>query len=371
MILSSIVAFVLVLSPLVFFHELGHYLAARFYGAHVESFSIGFGPQLFGWKDKSGTVWKISAIPVGGYVKMLADGDAASSFDREAFDKLSDEEKQKSMHSKSPLQKMMIFFAGPLANYILAFVLFAGVYSYYGEQEILPIVATAVEKSAAGNAGIISGDKIVSIQGKKIHSFMDVMQTLSDISIKDDLLISVERNGEKIDLKAHYDDQKKDKKWVGNLGIAPDVKNGFSTKKYTFIKAMERSCQNLWFLTVQPLKILKNRQIEHLGGPLGIAQQAGHVFQYGLSAILLFMATVSAGLGFCNLLPIPIVDGGAIVLYFIEFITGRTIPDKVHEFISTAGVILLGALFLFITWNDINRMPFFQNKKASVIKIIK
>ena len=357
--LLNLIACIVTLSPLIFIHEFGHYLVARWNGVKVESFSIGFGPQLFGWTDNNGTRWKISLLLFGGYVKMFGDEDAASTPDRKALKKLSEKEKSKMFQFKKPWQRICIAAAGPISNYLFSFLIFLGLFIYPGEQIFFPYVGQIAPNSNALKAGIHEGDKILSVQGKPIKTFTNLLKDLSQISMKENLNIFVSRAQDTFEITIPSPDPHSDKSWFGNLGIGPNPKES-EHKTYAFPQAISKAWSKIVSLTEQPFTIIKERQFGNLGGPLGIAQQAGKILEQGWSSVLWFIAMLSASLGFLNLLPIPLLDGGSIFFYSIEWITGRSLSEKVQNVIVIVGLVFLLSLFVILSWNDLQRSETFK-----------
>ncbi|BDB96336.1 M50 family metallopeptidase [Candidatus Hydrogenosomobacter endosymbioticus] len=353
---SSLIAFFLVLSPIVLVHELGHYFVARYNGVHVESFSIGFGPKLVEWKDKRGTSWGVRAFLFGGYVKMLADADASSAPDREKMSELSEEEKSMCLHNKKPWQKIAVAAAGPFANYLFAFVIFFSLFSMFGER-VFPPVVSVIPGGIAEVSGIGSGDRILSINGENVRDFADIMMRLSSAPFRKNLNLSIKKvNKDEVEeIVARSPDGASEYKWLGKLGITPDQTKAYN-KKYSISGAINRSVNNLVDLTIMPLKVIKDGGVSNLSGPLGIAHQAGQVLGQGVQSVLFFVAILSASIGFLNILPIPFVDGGNIVLYIIEWVKGSPLSEKVYGVFATVGIALLSALFLWVTWNDVSKI---------------
>jgi regulator of sigma E protease len=361
--LEYFLPFVLVLTVLVFIHELGHFLAARHYGVKVDVFSIGFGKELFGFTDKKGTRWRFSLIPLGGYVKMFGDADVSSA--------RADETKKQSsfsLHSKTPMQKIVVAFAGPLANYILAFILLIGIFAIKGMPFLPSYIGLVQENSPAQKAGILSSDKIVSINHENINGFLDIGAKLEQFKDQDSINITVERQGKTIDLEAKMYEITEDgqKKRLEKLGISP---MGQEYQKVSFYQAI---IGGLWYpieLSYQTLvsigKMLTGKKgTGELGGIIAIGDMASNSVKNGVSALIFFMALLSVNLGLINLLPIPVLDGGQIMISAIEGIRGKSLSEKVKEYIFMVGFAMVIAMMIFSTWNDISRYKIWQTIKG-------
>ena len=362
---DSILAFVVVLGVLVFIHELGHYLAARWCGVHVETFSIGFGRALASWTDSKGTVWKLAWLPLGGYVKLHG---------QERPEDVSSDVRAlwiegRTFHEKQILARTFVVAAGPLANFLLAMVLFAGLFAVLGKP-VAPtdsnppaLVGEVVANSAAARAGMKAGDRILSIDGKPVATFVD-LQAIVSAAPGRTLAVRVQRDGTETTLPATVEARSSGGREVGVLGIrsaAPPLvfePVGLGT-------AMLGGVTRTWDVTVQTLAglwqmITGQRGTEELGGPLRIAQLSGQVAQLGLASLVSFIAVLSVNLALINLFPIPILDGGHLLFYFAEAIRGRPLPPRAHEYGMKVGLGLILALFIFATWNDLGQLGLFR-----------
>jgi regulator of sigma E protease len=356
--LRSILSFVVVLGVLVFVHELGHYLAARWRGVHVEAFSIGFGQALFSWTDKVGTVWKIAWIPLGGYVKMHG---------QERPEDVSPEDRAKwipgrTFHEKSVGSRAIVVAAGPIANFLLAAVLFAALFATAGRPVIQPVVGDVLPDSAAAHAGLLADDRIVSIDGTPIATFEDIQKIIS-VRPGQTMPIVVDRGGATKSLSVTTEARtEKDGKRIGMLGI----KGGVVTyERMSLPASLWGGVAQTWDVTRQTFDGLAQmlsgqRGTEDLGGPLRIAQLSGQVAQLGLASLVSFIAVLSINLGLINLFPIPILDGGHLLFYAAEAIRGRPIPPRAQEYGFRAGLALLACLFVFATWNDLTHLGIFR-----------
>jgi regulator of sigma E protease len=356
--LGYIVPFLIVLTVLVFVHEMGHYWVARRNGVKIETFSIGFGPEIFGWFDRHGTRWKLSAIPLGGYVKMFGDADAAST-PSGALSTMSDAERSVSFHHKSLGQRAAILFAGPAANFLFAIILLTGLFCTVGQQFTMPDVGQVTPGSAAEDAGIKSGDVIVSIDGQAVERFEDVQQAVR-LNAGSPMTVVVRRDGTELtkSVTPHMTelvDRFGNKHQLGILGIG---RSGVDYVRYDPITAVWQAVRETGSLVTGTLKavgqmIVGTRTTEELGGPLRIAQMSGEVAQGGIVSLLWFMAVLSVNLGLINLFPIPILDGGHLLFYAAEALRGRPLGQRAQEFGFRIGLALVLTLMVFATWNDL------------------
>ena len=360
----SIVPFVIILSVLVFIHELGHYLVARWNGVRVEVFSVGFGPEIFGWNDRQGTRWKISYIPLGGYVKMFSDLNEASHPDMKSIEKMSEEEKKVSLFHKSVGQRIAISAAGPLANYILAIVLFAGLYGLTGypvetEEAIVGYVAP---DSPAERAGLNPDDLILKIGDQPVSSFRDLRDILKDRSSTLTTMV-VRRDEQDVTLEVTVGSRREGGETVGTLGVS----KGKKTEKIPFHLASWYAVKDTGKVTWNSLTafgqmLTGQRSADGLSGPIGIASITGTVAQQKSIIELVYLAAfLSISLGLINLFPIPMLDGGHIMFYTIEAIRGRPLSDKMLDVAYKIGFGLVASLILFSTWNDLSHFKFVKN----------
>ncbi len=362
--------FLAILTILVFVHELGHYLVARRFGVRVEVFSIGFGPELFGWTDRAKTRWKISLIPLGGYVKMFGDADAASR-PEQGLDGLSDDERAEAFPCKPLGQRAWIVAAGPIANFLFAIVLLAGFFMVVGEAHTPPVVGSVVEDSAAERAGFEPQDRIVQINGWRIDSFEEIQHHVSLVR-EETLEIVVLRGGREVTLTARptiteITDGLGNKQKIGRLGIGGSQ---IEVVRHGPVNAIWRATVKTVSLTTGTLKavgqmLVGTRSVEELGGPLRIAKLSGQVAEVGLAMIISFIALLSINLGLINLFPIPMLDGGHLLFYSIEALRGRPLGERAQEYGFRIGLALVLSLMVFATWNDIvnhlNVLDFLEN----------
>jgi regulator of sigma E protease len=361
--LHEIVPFVFVLSVVVFFHELGHFLVARLCGVRILAFSIGFGPELLGFYDRYGTRWKVSAIPLGGYVKFFGDDNAASVPDTTRLSAMNEQERDESFVFQSVLKRAAIVIAGPLANFVLAIVIFAGIFMIYGMQTMSARVDDVQAGSPAAAAGFKPGDLVTAINGTAIHSFADMQRIVAD-SAGDTLKITVERNGSSLVLKAtpvlHEDkDIFGNVQRIGLLGIRRSAAP--SDIKYQPVappQAVWMGVQETWFVVDKSLSylgrvIVGREAANQLGGPIRIAQMSAEVASIGFVALVHLAAVLSVSIGLLNLFPIPLLDGGHLLFYSIEAMRGRPLSERAQEVGFRIGFAIVLMLMIFATFNDI------------------
>ena len=357
---NAIWPFLVVITVIVFFHELGHYWVARRNGVHVEVFSIGFGQELFGWTDRAGTRWKFAILPLGGYVKMLGQNDTGP--DSRARPSWSEAERQGAFPEKGVGQRIAIVLAGPLANFVLAIALFAGVFAFVGQSRTLPEATAVIEGSAAERDGLLAGDRIVAVDGMAIERF-DELQFIVVTSPGVPLLLDVERDGQRLALTvvpdvAMEDDGFGNQRRIGRLGIQTDK---VAFERVPPVEAVLAGVEETYLWCVRILdflgKIISGTQSSReLAGPLGIAQMSGSVAEHGLPQLVLFTAILSVNLGMINLFPVPMLDGGHLVFYVIEAVRGRPLGERAQQYGFVVGLGLVVALFLFVTFNDLARI---------------
>lgn len=362
-----IVPFLFVLTIVVFFHELGHFLVARWCGVAVKVFSVGFGPEVFGWFDKHGTRWRLSWIPLGGYVKFSGDEGAASTPDHDAISTMSEEEKAGAFHLKPLASRAAVVAAGPIANFILAIVIFTVMFAFIGRQVTTAFVDTVSPESAAETAGFRAGDLVLSIDGTEIESFSD-MQRIVSVSADIPLSIVVDRNGEEIELTAtpqrkELTDRFGNVQKIGLLGISRSANpENFQLERFPLHVALLKGVEETYFVISRTLGylydvIVGREDASQLGGPIRIAQVSGQVATLGLFALINLSALLSVSIGLINLFPIPMLDGGHLLYYAIEGVLGRPLGEKAQEMGFRIGLALLLMLMIFATWNDVSNLP--------------
>jgi len=356
--LDYILPFLVILTVLVFVHELGHYLVARRNGVRVEVFSIGFGPELFGWNDRAGTRWKFSAVPLGGYVKMFGDADPASAPGADLA-QMTEAERAVSFHHKRLPQRTAIVAAGPAANFVFALVLLAGLFATVGQPYTPPYVGQVQAGSAAQQAGIKPGDVIAAIDGERIDRFEDV-QRIVRLNTGTPMRVTVERSGQDVTLTVtprmtSFTDRFGNEHKIGLLGIEGKGVNYIRRNPASAVWAAGQETVNLTVGTLEAAwqMLLGLRPTDELGGPVRIAQMSGEVAQGGVVAVLWFLAVLSINLGLINLFPIPVLDGGHLLFYAAEAIRGRPLGQRAQEYGFRVGLALVLTLMVFATWNDL------------------
>ena len=359
--IDSILAFLVVLGVLVFIHELGHYLAARMVGVHVETFSIGFGKAIASWTDRQGTVWKLAWLPLGGYVKLHGQ--------ERPEDVTSDVQalwqEGRTFHEKQVAARAFVVAAGPLANFLLAAVLFAGLYATLGKP-VAPertdppaVIGDVVASSAAFKAGLKVGDRILSIEGKPIERFSE-LQAMVSAAPGQTVAMRVLRGNSEISASATIEAR-------GTTGIL-GVRSAAPPPVFEPVglgASLVGGVVRTWDVSAQTLAglwqmITAQRGTEELGGPLRIAQLSGQVAQLGVASLVSFIAVLSVNLALINLFPIPILDGGHLLFYLAEAIRGKPLPPRAQEYGMRAGLAVILALFVFATWNDLGHLGLFR-----------
>lgn len=390
-VLQSTLAFLVVLGVLVFVHELGHYLAARFVRVHVEVFSIGFGPAIATWRDRVGTVWKLAWLPLGGYVKLhgherpevvVPDEPREPGTVSQAIMRWRGRSPQpveprpvraapvvdetrwipgRVFHEKAVWARALVVAAGPLANFVLAIVLFALLFATAGRPIILPVAGDVLAGSAAARAGILADDRIVAIAGSPIASFEDIQRIIT-AHPAETLPITIRRGHETMQLPVLTDSRESGGRKVGMLGIRGGQ---IEYQRVSFQEALVGGVTQTWQVASETVvgvaqMISGRRGTEDIGGPLRIAQLSGQVAQQGLIYLIQFIALLSVNLGLINLFPIPILDGGHLLFYLAEAIRGRPVPPRAQEYGFRAGLALIAGLFILATWNDLTHLGMFH-----------
>ena len=368
--LNSILPFIVLILVVVFIHEYGHYYFAKKYGVKVTDFSIGFGKELFGWNDKLGTRWKICWIPLGGYVKFFGDRNVFSQSDQEEIIKKYSEEERKKLFILKPLyQRSLIVAAGPIANFILAIVIFLFIYMFVGK-DFTPAVINEVQKdSPAEVAGLMKNDVILEIDGTEVKSILDVSKLIT-MSTSDFIDFKVSRYDQDILLKVKPNivetednlGNKINKRMIGIM-LGP-YNNKINHVKLGPAKALYYSLNEVYFVTISSLKYLGSiltgsGDSSQLGGPIRIAKITGQVAEFGIVPFLSIMAYISISLGLINLFPIPLLDGGHLMFYGFEKILGRPLSQKTQEGFFRIGMFLLIFLMFFATYNDLKDLGLF------------
>jgi regulator of sigma E protease len=362
-VVGILIPFLFVLTLVVFFHELGHFLIARWAGVRVLVFSIGFGPELFGFNDRHGTRWKVSAIPLGGYVKFFGDDNAASVPDQAALAAMSEEERRHSFVHQPVGPRAAIVVAGPLANFLLAIVIFAGLFMIFGKPSTSPRVDAVQPGSAAAAAGFQPGDLVLTINGRPIDSFPDMQQIVST-SAGETLVFEVDRGGARVTLKAvpalkEIKDRFGNVIRQGQLGITRSpTPDDTHFQPVGPLKAVELGVQRTWFVVERTLSyiggVVAGREAaDQLGGPIRIAQVSGQVATEGLASLFSLAAVLSVSIGLLNLFPVPLLDGGHLLFYAIEAVRGKPLSERAQEVGFRIGLAIVVMLMIFATYNDI------------------
>ena len=361
-----IIPFLVVLTIVVFFHELGHYLVARWNKVDIEAFSIGFGPELIGLNDRSGTRWKLCAVPLGGYVKFVGDANAASVADHEQVQHMTDEERAGSFEHKRVGQRAAIVAAGPIANFILAIIIFAGSFYFLGRYETDPVITEIVADSAAEAANLQTGDIIREIDGTEVESFSDIPRLVAP-NHGLEMVFTVERSGRLVEIPitprlTEREDRFGNKNKIGIVGIISKPRQEDIRKRnYSLVQAIASGADQTWYIVTRTFQYLGGifvgrESLEQLRGPVGIAEVTGQVATLGISALLNLAAVLSVSIGLLNLFPIPILDGGHLVFYAYEAVFGKPVSAAAQEMGFRIGFMLLIALMIFATHNDIVRV---------------
>ena len=365
-VVGFLIPFLFVLTIIVFFHELGHFLVARWCGIKVLVFSIGFGPELVGFNDRHGTRWKISTIPLGGYVKFFGDENAASMPDANAIAAMNPDERKVSFFHKSVGARAAVVAAGPIANFLLAIAIFATIFAIYGKQETAARVDQVTPDTAASVAGFQPGDLVLSINGRTIESFRD-MQEIVSLSADEPLEFVVERGGNTV--KLHATPRLTEEKdifgnvyRIGRLGITQtNAPSDIKTHKFGPIAAIGEAGKQTWFVIDQTFRylgklIVGRASTQDLGGPVRIAQMSGQAASLGFTFLMNFAALISVSIGLLNLFPIPLLDGGHLLFYAIEALRGRPVSERVQEVGFRIGFAIIVMLMIFTVWNDVSHL---------------
>jgi len=354
-----LLAFICALGPLVFIHELGHYLVGRWFGVGAEEFSIGFGREIVGWNDRRGTRWKVGWLPLGGYVRFVGDMNPASAPAAGGED-VPEELRSQSFHHKPVWQRFLVVLAGPMANFLLAILIFAGFFATFGVPRTPNTIAAVQTGGAADAAGLEPGDRLISVAGRNTQSFEEIFAVVV-LRPDEEVSLTVDRDGRQLTLPARIGvDEQKDRFGqrfrVGRLGILggkpefvrpPLGKLIPEATAYT-VSLTRSTIDGLWQI------ISGRRSVKDLGGPLKIAQIAGQQASLGAFHFIQLLALLSINLGFINLLPVPLLDGGHLFFYAAEAIRRRPVSLEVQEWAFRGGLALILALMVFTTVNDLD-----------------
>ena len=367
---NFVIPFIILIVVVVFIHEYGHYYFAKKYGVGVTDFSIGFGNELIGWNDKSGTRWKICWIPLGGYVKFFGDRNVFSQSDNEELLKKYNEDERKKLFTLKPLyQRSLIVFGGPLANFVLAVVIFMFIYMFVGK-DFTPAVINEVQKDTPAEiAGLVKNDVIIEIDNNKVKSILDVSKLIT-MSTNEYIDFKILRYDQEILFKIKPNlietednlGNKINRKIIGIILGPRD--NEINHVKLGPAKALYHSVNEVYFVTVSTLKYLGSIIVgkgdsSQLGGPIRIAKITGQVAEFGILPFLSMMAYISISLGLINLFPIPLLDGGHLMFYGFEKLLGRPLSQKTQEGFFRIGMFLLLSLMFFATFNDLKDLGLF------------
>lgn len=344
-IFNSVIPFLVILTVLVFVHELGHYLVAIFNNVKVEVFSIGFGKEIFGFNDNKGTRWKFSMVPLGGYVKMHGDSDEASS-GKDESEKI---DLKRAYHTKTVGQRSAILFAGPAANFLFSFVVLIFINCAFGISTTKPIITEIIPGQPASSSLLKEGDLITSINGNEISAFEDIKKHISNFD-KEKVTLTINRDNKIIDIEVLVKN--------GLIGIRGDQ---VFLEKLSFVDSLTSSINQLYFFTYSTLVgiveiFTGSRGAEELGGPIRIAELSSDFWEKGIHSTLWFMVLISLNLGLINLFPIPLLDGGHLLFNLIEIINGKPLGKRAMEIFHSFGFIVLISLMVFATYNDISRL---------------
>ena len=357
------IPFLFVLTIVVFFHELGHFLVARWAGVKVLIFSVGFGPELVGFNDRHGTRWKISAVPLGGYVKFFGDESEASTSSPETLANMSEEERAVSFHHMKVGPRAAIVAAGPIANFLLAIVIFTCLFTFFGKPSTTARVDKVEANSAAAAAGFQVGDTVLAIDGTKIDNFTD-MQRIVGTRAGERLTFTVKRGEGTVELQGTPElrvvkDAFGNTHKLGVLGITRQTAAGdVLTERVDPLTALWLGVKETWFVIDRTLAyiggVFTGREAaDQVGGPLRIAQISGQVATIGMAALIHLSAVLSISIGLLNLFPVPLLDGGYLLFYLVEAVRGRPLSERAQELGFRIGLGLVLMLMVFATYNDI------------------
>jgi regulator of sigma E protease len=361
--IGYLIPFLFVLTIVVFFHELGHFLVGRWAGVKVLTFSLGFGPELVGFNDRKGTRWKISAVPLGGYVKFFGDDNEASTSSAETLDHMTPEERSLSFHHKKVGPRAAIVAAGPIANFLLAIVIFAFMFTFFGKPSTTARVDKIEANSAASAAGFQVGDVVTAIDGTQIESFSD-MQRIVGSRAGERLTFTVNRDATTVQLQGtpelrEVKDPFGNAHRLGVLGITRQTAAGdVLTERVDPATALWLGVKETWFVIDRTLAYVSGvftgrEAADQVGGPIRIAQISGQVATIGIAALIHLAAVLSISIGLLNLFPVPLLDGGHLLFYAIEAVRGRPLSERAQEVGFRIGLGLVLMLMVFATYNDI------------------
>ena len=360
-----ILSFLIVLSIIVIVHEFGHFSVARMLGIKVDEFSFGFGKELYAYQKQGGTRFKFCLIPLGGYVKMAGDDDASSLKKSERLAAMSEEEKKVCFHFQPVWKKFLVILCGPLMNYVFAIVLLTGMFTFYGLTKIDPVVGDVLKDSPAMVAGIQKGDLIIRVNDEPISEFIEIKRAIGKYGIEP-VNVYVRRDGKELKF-VMKPDRKGDDFLIGIASGTGHVKY----EKIGFGRAFCESVKLAWNISADTVVYLGQmirgkRSADGMRGPLGIAEASGDAFNMGFANFMLFLAHISVALGLFNLFPVPLLDGGHLVIYIVQCIRGgKELSEKAEMILAYTGFAVLIVLLSFAMWNDIYRL---FNRVADFLK---
>ena len=364
---------ILVLSIVVFVHELGHYLVGKWAGVRVVTFSIGFGPEIFGWNDRSGTRWKVCWLPLGGFVRFFGDADASSRADNEALAAMSEAERRVSFPHQKLGWRMAIVAAGPFANFLFAVIVLAGLYMTVGQSHTPPVVGGVEQGSAAEVAGLQPGDRVVAVGGSGVERFED-LQGIIRLNQGTPVDIRVVRGESEITLRAtpsvtEETDRFGNSHKLGRLGIRGGKPEFVVRDPAGAVYFASREVVSIVDMTLTSIgqMIMGSRSAEDLGGPIRMTEMAGQMAEIGLPTLIWYAAVISVSLGLMNLFPVPMLDGGHLLFYAFEALRGKPLGEKVQEYGFRFGLAVVLTLMIFTTWNDVSRHFDFLRRVADLL----
>lgn len=360
--LSYVIPFLAVLTVIVFVHEMGHYLVARWNGVAIQTFSVGFGRELAGWTDRHGTRWRISAIPLGGYVRFLGDMNEASVPDSEAASRIDPALAPRLFVNKSVWQRIAVVAAGPIANLLLTFFVLYALLLGYGRYTIPPVIGEVIAGSVAESAGLESGDRIMAVDGYAVHGFEDFQRYVAT-SPERAVTVNLERAGQGVTLSlipeaTQVEDRFGNNQRIGRIGVTRSVEESDITLyRPGPVEAIGMTIEEIRFIIQRTGAFIGDffvgrGDVEQLGGPVKVAKVSGEVATLGIIALINLMALLSLNIGIFNLLPIPMLDGGHLLYYFAEALRGRPLSMRVQEIGFRFGFALVMALMVFTVFND-------------------
>ena len=364
-ILFTVAAFLLVIGPLIFIHEMGHYLAGRWFGVKADTFSIGFGREVFGWTDKRETRWKVGWLPLGGYVKFAGDMNPASTPSDEWL-ALPAEERAKTFQAKPVWQRFIIVAAGPAVNFLFAILVYIALFASYGQPQTPPVAAAILPGSAAAEAGFQPGDRVLRIDNRRIERFEDMITYIA-IHPEQPMRFELERAGQPLTINVTpraevQRDRFGNEARIGRIGFRPGGMEVVDLPPHRIVGAAFAQTGEVVRTMVVTLGQLftGQRSIQEMGGPLKIAQFSGQQASLGWLDFVQFMVLISINLGFINLLPIPLLDGGHLLFYTIEGVRRKPLRPEAQEWAFRTGLAVLLALMIFVTFNDLASFGLFS-----------